>query len=116
MEAPGLPHGKRRDVMTRFTVRRLTAAVILMAVLCTAAPASAAPASRPASPAVLGLSLFDSLFDPFFAWLGSFRLGSENGGQAAAEKANAPSGSGDGSTDEGQLLKADHSGTLDPNG
>jgi hypothetical protein len=101
--------------MTSIIVRRLTAAVILMAILCTAAPASAAPASRPASPAVLGLSLFDSLFDPFFAWLGSFRLGSENGGQVPAKKGNSSSGIGEPAGD-GPTFQSDGSVTIDPNG
>lgn len=98
--------------MSRLTVRRLTAAVVLLVVLCAAAPASAAPASRPASPA-FGLSLLD----PFFAWLGNLWPGHEGQRQVPEERTGTLRGSsGNGGSNEIPQAKSDGGGVTDPNG
>ena len=96
--------------MSRFIVRRLTAAVVLAAVLCAAAPALAAPGSGPVSPVVPG----SGLLDQFLAWVGSLWAGREGQGWAPIEKARGGSGGID--TDPDCTVEADRAGAFDPNG
>lgn len=95
--------------MSRFIVRRLTAAVVLAAVLCAAAPALAAPGSGPVSPVVLG----PGLLDQFLAWVGSLWAGHDRQGQAPAQKALPLIGA---DAETIPVLQSDCHGMVDPNG
>ena len=98
--------------MSRPTVRRLTAGIVLLTVLCLALPAAAAPVHSQASkaPAV-------NLLDQFLSWIGSFLPG-----QTPADKSPAEKTIGVGTTLPGgssisaPLDNADRGVQIDPNG
>jgi hypothetical protein len=103
---------KRRDVMSKLNVRRLTAAVVLAALLGLAAPAAAAPPPWSLAPGTHGPGWLDQAI----AWIASLWMGERAQEQAPREKGGAAySGMG---SNRGQAAtpETDLTSTADPNG
>ena len=100
--------------MSRPTVRRLTAGIVLLTVLCLALPAAAAPVhpQAPKAPAI-------SLLDQFLGWIGSFLPGQPSVDKSPAEKTigvgTLPGGT-DGASLGSALDNSDRGAMIDPNG
>jgi hypothetical protein len=102
--------------MSRFPVRRLTAAVAILAVLCLAMPAAAARPSSAQAPAVHG----SSLLDQFLGWVGSWFAPTPAAKAPTSQKTfgisiSLPGDSND-STKSSEPTPTDRGGMIDPNG
>jgi hypothetical protein len=99
--------------MSRFPVRRLTAAVAILAVLCLAMPAAAARPSSAQAPAVHG----SSLLDQFLGWVGSWFAPTPAAKAPTSQKVLGTSTPVvDGALDSTKTSEADRGAMIDPNG
>jgi len=97
--------------MSRPTVRRLTAGIVLLTVLCFALPAMAATGRRQDKAPAASSSLLGQLL----SWLEGLWSTPDTQGQPAPTKTigfTVPSGA----TDQLPVANSDHSGLIDPNG